>query len=137
MSVTEIDLVVRKVQLDMMRQRLEDCDYKTNLVELEIGSQDLVQCPVNSNHYISKQQQQQQQHVDTCKYKQRGISSDEMRKFGERGNGSGVIIISNKLEEDILKECKKHEDYRTHIKEIAKMSSTEDQVSIHIPSQPM
>ena len=123
MSVTEIDLEVRKVQLDIIKQRLEDCDYRTNLVELEIGRQDLIQCPIDSNHYIGKQQQQQ--HIETCKYKQRGIASDEMRKFGEREKGKGVIIISNKLEEDILKKSEE----RRSIQEIAKMSSTEKQVS--------
>ena len=122
MSVTETELEVRKVQLGIMKQRLEDCVYKTSLVEMEIGREDLVQCPIDSNHYICKQQQQQ--HVEACKYKQRGIASDEMRKFGERGKGKGVIIISNNLEEDILKKS-----HRNSIQEIAKTIPNENQVS--------
>ncbi|KAI6660356.1 hypothetical protein LOD99_13942 [Oopsacas minuta] len=126
MSLSEAEIEVRSVQLEIMRQRLEDCEYKTKLIELDISTDDSMQCPVNPQHYIKDTNKQ---HIRVCKYKQEGVSREEIRDFGIRGRERGLVIIPNKLEDDILRKMRGITEYKHVIKDIAGDESIDKQVN--------
>ena len=136
MYVSAADLEVRSVQLEIMKQRLKDCEGKLNSafdnIPFNFNSDCLVNCPVNKQHFIASKRYDK--HVNICKYKQRGISAGEIKRSGW-GNGSrGQILIPNKLEEEIIERVKGKEigteEYQAALLELAR--STMDTTEIEV-----
>ena len=136
MSLSTADMEVRSVQLEIMKQRLTDCEDNLQSVyeniPFSIHSGCLVNCPVYTQHYVPAKSYDK--HVNICKYKQRGIAPGEIRKY-ERGTElKGQILTPNKLEAEIIERVRGKEigsqAYESALQELAgrAMSTTENEV---------
>ena len=133
-SLTEVDIEVRSVQLEIMKQRVSDCEEKVNsaLEKIDFVITDnnlMVQCPLDSRHYIPIASEPK--HLETCKYSKKGIGTEDIKEFGPRSGAKGLVLIPNCLETEILSRVRGKSCDRTDvIQDILEERESQDQASL-------
>ena len=136
MSLSEAELEVRSVQIEIMKQRQRDCEDKLNLtlenIPFNNNNNCLVNCPIDSKHFVAEKSFEK--HVNICKYKQRGVEPGEIKEF-ETGTGpKGRILIPNILEENIIDRVKGKEfgseEYENALKQLAKETGVNQDIEV-------